>query len=144
MINGEDIACDKCAWFSTVMGQNYCYKHKRVITLNKESCCIHFVDLKEELEKSKEEEKPKEENNTNKVCSVRLRCFTYGKEKGVCADDLFSTTFIAINPNNVLYKTAIKEFELPLSGRRTGKRYFCIVMVGDYYICCPESEFDKI
>lgn len=146
MIENENIDCEKCAWFGTVLGQRFC--HRRSHTLPFQSMtCVHFESIEQQALKGEEaprEEKPQEADNSNKVCSIRLKCFTFGKNGGICAEDFISTSFIIINPNAVLYKTAIKEFELPLSGKRTGKRYFCIVMLGDYCIYCPESEFEKI
>lgn len=145
MIYGEDIACRKCAWFSTVMGQNYCYKHKRVINfLSNETCCVHFVDSNEYLKETKEESE--EATKTDSVCDIRLKCYRYGKINGVCSEDLNddSTEYVSINSKKVLYKTEVKEFRLPLSNSRTGKRYFLVVLTDDVKLYCPESEFNKV
>lgn len=84
------------------------------------------------------------EINSNKNHLITVECFVYGKNEGLCASDLNQITNITINPDFILYKTAIKDFELSASEVKINKRYFCIAMIGDYYIYCPESEFNKI
>lgn len=63
---------------------------------------------------------------------------------GLCFDDFRNEKIVHIAKDKILFKTDIEEFCMPLSGHRTGKRYFAIVLDNGEAIYCNETEFDKI
>lgn len=106
--------------------------------------CGNCSDYEKKEEETKEESG--KDTKTDSVCDIRLKCYRYGKINGVCSEDLNddSTEYVSINSKKVLYKTDVKEFRLPLSNSRTGKRYFLVVLTDDVKLYCPESEFNKL
>lgn len=63
---------------------------------------------------------------------------------GLCFDDFRNEKIVHIAKDKILFKTDIEEFRMPLSGHRTGKRYFAIILDNGEAIYCNETEFDKI
>lgn len=107
-----------------------------------DSDCIKFIgekvididDLKEILETPIEKEEWIEFKS--------IKSISQGDE--LCFDDFRNEKIVHIAKDKILFKTEIEEFRMTLSGHRTGKRYFAIVLDNGERIYCNETEFDKI
>lgn len=65
-------------------------------------------------------------------------------QNSICFDDFRSEKTIYVAKDKILFKTEIETFRMPLSGQRTDKKYFVIVLDNNERIFCNEKEFDNI
>ena len=75
---------------------------------------------------------------------IQYKEIKYFAVESLCYDNFAKEKTMYIAPDKIIYKTEIQEFEMPLSGPRTGKKYFCLVLINNTCIFCKASEFDKI
>lgn len=62
----------------------------------------------------------------------------------ICYDDFRNEKTIFVAKDKILFKTEIETFRMPLSGQRTDKKYFVIVLDNSERIFCNETEFNNI
>ena len=73
----------------------------------------------------------------------QIKCFAQGKD--FCFSDFDNKEeILSLNINNIMFISNLEEFVLPLSGAKTGKKYFYVQLIHGMKLYCNEKEFNNI